>query len=65
MVLEFQPSIYIVSEDVGVVALTIVKRAETTRNITVHFFTKDESASCKIIHNLNVCCLHTFTCVKK
>ena len=49
VVLEFQPSIYIVSEDVGVVALTIVKRTETTRNVTVHFFTKDGLASCKII----------------
>ena len=44
VVVEFDPSSYIVNEDDGFVTFTIVKRNETTPSITVNFSTVSDTA---------------------
>ena len=45
VIVQFQPSSYIVNEDEGVVRFTIVKRTQTTQDVTVQFTTQDGSAT--------------------
>ena len=45
MIIEFQPSSYTVDEDEGVVRFTIVKKTDTTHDVTVQFTTQDGSAT--------------------
>ena len=44
MVVEFHPNSYIVNEREGMVRLILVKRMESTHDITVHLSTVDGSA---------------------
>lgn len=44
VIVEFQPNIYIVNENDGMVSLTIVKRTPTTKDITVYLSTFNGSA---------------------
>ena len=46
VIVEFEPSSYTVDEDVGVVRFSIVKRTQTTQDVTVQFTTQDGSAIC-------------------
>lgn len=45
MIVEFEPNIYVVNENDGMVNFIIVKRAPTTQNITVYLSTFDGTAS--------------------
>ena len=48
VIVQFQPSSYTVDEDEGVVTFTIVKRTQTTQDVTVQFTTQDGSATCRL-----------------
>jgi len=45
VIVQFQPSSYTVNEDEGVVTFSIVKRTQTTQDVTVQFTTQDGSAT--------------------
>ena len=46
VIVEFEPNSYTVEEDEGVVRFSIVKRTQTTQDVTVQFTTQDGSATC-------------------
>lgn len=51
MIVEFEPNIYVVNENDGMVNFIIVKRAPTTQNITVYLSTFDGTASGDLLFN--------------
>lgn len=53
MVVEFHPNSYIVNEREGMVRLILVKRTESTHDVTVHLSTVDGSAKAGGTHPTN------------
>lgn len=64
--MEFQPNFYTVNEVERVVRFTIVKRTQTTEEVTVLFTTVDGTAVCMLPQNIHrLLHNHVYSCVQR